>query len=306
MKALDMSNYYGMDYGYMYDFINAYESRQQPSNIHLTNTADFHMYFRYFLQKVTSAIIIDNFPSEWEWDYFMDVLILAGHIGVINTRRFGVIPQQCNPYGYNVFYHPTNIIVTNPVFSASQQTDFVIGDECEVITMTPDWRGCGDIINAYAQRCALVWSDVDVAGALSKLGYVFAAKDKAVAETYKAMLDDIMSGKLGVVTGAKLFDENSNAMYQLFDNDVSKNFEIVTKGIEAVAKLIQRFDEEIGLPTVQEKKERLISSEVETRLPSILSKIELWVDCINRSLEKVNRMFGYSMKARLRHGGEGV
>lgn len=306
MKALDMSNFYGMDYGFMYDFINAYESRQQPSNIHLTNTADFHMYFRYFLQKVTSAIIIDNFPAEWEWDYFMDVLILAGHIGVINTSRFGVIPQQCNPYGYNVFYHPTNIIVTNPVFSASEQTDFVIGDECEVITLTPDWRGCGDIINAYAQRCALVWSDVDVAGALSKLGYVFAAKDKAVAETYKALLDDIMSGKLGVVTGAKLFDENSNAMYQLFDNDVSKNFEIVTKGIDAVAKLIQRFDEEIGLPTVQEKKERLISSEVETRLPSILSKIELWVDCINRSLEKVNRMFGYTMKARLRHGGEGV
>lgn len=306
MKAFDTSNFYGIDYGYMYDFINAYESRQQPSNIHLTNTADFHMYFRYFLQKVTSAIIIDNFPLEWEWDYFMDVLILAGHIGVINTRRFGVIPQQCNPYGYNVFYHPTNIIVTNPVFSSSEQTDFVIGDECEVITLTPDWRGCGDIINAYAQRCALVWSDVDVAGALSKLGYVFAAKDKAVAETYKAMLDDIMSGKLGVVTGAKLFDENSNAMYQLFDNDVSKNFEIVTKGIEAVAKLIQRFDEEIGLPTVQEKKERLISSEVETRLPSILSKIELWVDCINRSLERVNRMFGYTMKARLRHGGEGV
>lgn len=305
MKALDISNFYGMDYGYMYDFINGYESRQQPSNIHLTNTADFHMYFRYFLQKVTSAIIIDNFPEEWEWDYFMDVLILAGHIGVINTRRFGVIPQQCNPYGYNVFYHPTNIIVTNPVFSASEQTDFVIGDECEVITLTPDWRGCGDIINAYAQRCALVWSDVDVAGALSKLGYVFAAKDKAVAETYKAMLDDIMSGKLGVVTGAKLFDENSNAMYQLFDNDVSKNFEIVTQGIDAVAKLIQRFDEEIGLPTVQEKKERLISSEVNARMPSILSKIELWVDCINRSLEKVNRMFGYTMKARLRHGGEG-
>lgn len=306
MKALDMSNYYGMDYGFMYDFINAYESRQQPSNIHLTNTADFHMYFRYFLQKVASAIIIDNFPVEWEWDYFMDVLILAGHIGVINTRRFGVIPQQCNPYGYNVFYHPTNIIVTNPVFSASDQTDFVIGDECEVITLTPDWRGCGDIINAYAQRCALVWSDVDVAGALSKLGYVFAAKDKAVAETYKAMLDDIMSGKLGVVTGAKLFDENSNAMYQLFNNDVSKNFEIVTKGLDAIATLIQRFDEEIGLPTVQEKKERLISSEVETRLPSILSKIELWVDCINRSLEKVNRMFGYTMTARLRHGGGDV
>lgn len=305
MKAFDTLNFYGMDYGYMYDFINGYESRQQPSNIHLTNTADFHMYFRYFLQKVTSAIIIDNFPSEWEWDYFMDVLILAGHIGVINTSRFGVIPQQCNPYGYNVFYHPTNIIVTNPVFSANQQTDFVIGDECEVITLTPDWRGCGDIINAYAQRCALVWSDVDVAGALSKLGYVFAAKDKAVAETYKAMLDDIMSGKLGVVTGAKLFDENSNAMYQLFDNDVSKNFEIVTKGIEAVAKLIQRFDEEIGLPTVQEKKERLISSEVNARMPSILSKIELWVDCINRSLERVNSMFGYNMTARLRHGGEG-
>lgn len=306
MKALDMSNYYGMDYGFMYDFINAYESRQQPSNIHLTNTADFHMYFRYFLQKVTSAIIIDNFPVEWEWDYFMDVLILAGHIGVINTSRFGVIPQQCNPYGYNVFYHPTNIIVTNPVFTANEKTDYCIGDECEVITLTPDWRGCGDIINAYAQRCALVWSDVDVAGALSKMGYVFAAKDKAVAETYKAMLDDIMSGKLGVVTGAKLFDENSNAMYQLFDNDVSKNFSIVVNGIDAVAKLIQRFDEEIGLPTVQEKKERLISSEVETRLPSILSKIELWVDCINRSLEKVNQMFGYTMKARLRHGGEGV
>lgn len=304
MKPINLNDFYGGDYGFMYDFINAYESRQQPSNIHLTNTMDYHMYFRYFLQKVTSSVIIDNFPADWEWDYFMNVLILAGNIGIVDTNQYGVIPQQCQPYGYNVFHHPTNIIVVNPAFKSSEKTDFTIGRDCEVITLTPDWRGCGDIINAYAQRCALIWSDVDVAGACSKLGYVFAAKDKAVAETYKAMLDDIMSGKLGVVTGAKLFDENSNAMYQLFDNDVSKNFEIVTKGIDAVAALIQRFDEEIGLPTVQEKKERLISSEVETRLPTIMSKIELWIDCINRSLKKVNSMFGYNMSARLRHGGE--
>lgn len=278
---------------------------QQPSTLHLTNTVDYHMFFRYFLQRAMSGIIFECLPEHWDADYFRYVLLLKGNIAVIDTKQFGVIPQQCNPYGFDVFYRPTNVLINNPAFDNQTPTDYKISQDCEVIRLTPDWHGIGDLISTYAQRMALIWSTHDVAAALAKMGYVFVAKNKSAAETFKTLFDDIMSGRLAVATSQALYDKDGKPLYQMFDNDVSKNYEVATQALANLETLKSAFDAEIGLITPPEKKERLITSEIESQTDGIMSKIELWVDTLNQTMTAVNQMFGLNLSAKLRNPKRG-
>ena len=301
----DCYDFYSGEYGYLSNFINTYESMQQPSTLHLTNTIDYHMFFRYFLQRAMSGIIFDGLPGHWDYDYFRYILLLKGNIAVINTKQFGVIPQDCTPYGFDVFRRPTNVMITNAAFDNQTPTDYKISQTCEVIRLTPDWHGIADLISTYAQRMALIWSTHDVATALAKMGYVFVAKNKSTAETFKVLFDDIMSGRLAVATSQALYDKDGKPLYQMFDNDVSKNYEVATQALANLETLKSAFDAEIGLITPPEKKERLITSEIESQTDGIMSKIELWVDTLNQTMTPVNQMYGLNLSARLRNPKRG-
>lgn len=122
----------------MSDFINQYESMQQPDMVHLTNTADYHMFFRYFLQRVISGIVFNGFPTVWDIDFFNTVLFLKGNVAIIKSTQFDVIPQIAEPYGFNIFYEPTDMIVANPYFSSIDNKSYTIGKDCEVVKLTPD------------------------------------------------------------------------------------------------------------------------------------------------------------------------
>lgn len=290
----------------MSDFINQYESMQQPDMIHLTNTADFHMFFRYFLQRVMSGILFDGFPEKWDIDFFNTVLFLKGNVAIIKSTQFNIIPQIAEPYGFNIFYKPTDMIVANPYLDSIDNKSYTIGQNCEVVHLTPDWLGVADLINAYALRCALVWSTHDVSTALSKIGYIFTAKNKSSAETYKVMFDNIMSGKLAVAINQSLFDKDGKPLYQVFDNDVDKKYAVATAALQNIREIKAQFDEEIGLIGVPQKKERLIKAEIETQQNGVMSKIELWVDTLNRCFKKVNALFpDINITAKLRNVKEG-
>lgn len=290
----------------MSDFINQYESMQQPDMIHLTNTTDFHMFFRYFLQRVISGIIFDGFPESWDIDFFNIVLFLKGNVTIIKSSQFDVIPQIAEPYGFNIFYEPTNMIVANPYLKSIDNKSYTIGKNCEVVRLAPDWEGVADLINAYAQRCALVWSTHDVASALAKIGYVFTAKNKSAAETYKVMFDKIMSGQLTAAINQSLFDKDGKPLYQVFDNDVDKKFAVATQALQNIRDIKVQFDEEIGLVGVPQKKERLIKAEIETQETNVMSKLILWVDTLNRCFKKVNALFpNINITAKMRNVKEG-
>lgn len=308
MKPFVYSGYY-VGESVSSPIVNEYESRQNPNMIHINNTWDYATYFRYFLQRAESLIIFDGMPSNWEKNYIYPLLFLKGNFCVMNAARFGVIPQHGTPYGFGVQYQPTNYVVANPAFDASFNGDLAIGEDCEIVKLTPDWCGIGDLINSYAQRVAMALSNHDVASALAKFGFIFTAKNKSTAETFKVAFDDIMSGKLAVIINQALYDkETGKALYEFFNNDIEKCYNVVKSALESVENLKHAFDMEIGIYTAPDKKERMITDEVEETKNAVMSKCELWVETLNECLEKVNAHYGLDIRARLRYpcnrGGE--
>lgn len=285
-----------------YDLDNLIKSSYNPSEIHASNTALAYYFRKYLLEKIYSCIEFENVPEQWAYNYMMYSLLIFGKICFLETDEFGVIPQHCNIGGYNVFYQPAFANVRNPLLSINRP--LYIGKECEIVKLQPNYSGVMDIVCYYADMLSLCAENIGLNIINSKLAYVFTAQNKSSAEAFKKMFDKIASGSPIVVQDKKLLDENSKKTWETFTNDLSKNY-IADKILNDMTTWENKFNTEIGIPNANtQKRERLITNEVDANNVDTQSKILLWIDTINNDLEKVNKMFNLNLRAKYKYQKE--
>lgn len=274
-----------------YDHINAKESMVSPSTMKVHNTGLYRQFQRYLLQEAMSPFKF-TFPNAWAKDYVLYVLYLWGYFAIFNTDKFGVIPQQCGLYGYDVFYRPTHCIITNPLFRETYYPK--IGKDCTLIKLQPDYGGIMDIVSYYAEMMALCSESVAVNLVNSKLSYVFFAQGAKEAEEVKKIYDQVGAGEPCVVADKKFRNEDGNLAWEMFDRNVKNNY-IASDILSDMKKIKALFDTEIGIPnTNTDKKERMITSEVLSNNVETLSKCELWLEELQAGFEEARNMFGFS------------
>lgn len=278
-----------------YDLENLIQSSYNPSQIHASNTALSYYFRKYLLEKVYSCIEMKNVPDWWDLNYMMYSLLIFGKICFLETDIYGVIPQHCSLGGFNVFYQPAYANVRNPHLTINRP--LMIGSECEIVKLQPNYSGVMDIVCYYADMLSLCAENVGLNIVNSKLAYVFTAQNKSSAESFKKMFDKIASGEPIVVQDRKLLDENGKKTWDAFANNLSNNY-IADRILNDMTTWENKFCTEIGIPNANtQKKERLITDEVNANTVDTESKIMLWIDTMNRDLKKVNRMFNLNLSA---------
>jgi hypothetical protein len=274
-----------------YDHINAKESMVSPSTMKVHNTGLYRQFQRYLLQEAMSPFKF-TFPETWAKDYVLYVLYLWGYFAIFNTDKFGVIPQQCGLYGYDVFYRPTHCIITNPLFRETYYPK--IGKDCTLIKLQPDYGGIMDIVSYYAEMMALCSESVAVNLVNSKLSYVFFAQGTKEGEEVKKIYDQVGAGEPCVVVDKKFRGEDGTLAWEMFDRNVKNNY-IASDILSDMKKIKAMFDTEIGIPnTNTDKKERMITSEVLSNNVETLSKCELWLEELQARFEEARNMFGFT------------
>lgn len=287
-----------------YDYINAYNRQYKPSTIHVKNTGLSWYFKRYLIQKIISVFKFEGIPESWAKDYFLYTLFVFGYCAVINTDKYGIIPQHCTLSGYNIFYRPNRAIITNPLFKRTITAR--IGKDTELIRMAPDWCGVWDIVEYYADLMALTSETIAVNLINSKFSYVFAAEDKTSAESLKKLYDQIASGEPAAFADKKLFTDDGDPSWYLFVQNLKQNY-IAGDLLEDLAKIDSRFNTEIGIPNVNIAKASGVgAAEVMANNVDTQSKAELWLETIRDSLTKVNNMFGLNISVSLRFESEEV
>lgn len=282
---------------YYYNYINAETSQVTPSTVHVKDSGLCRYFTKYLLQKAMSVFEWD-LPETWNKDYFLYVLYCWGYVAVVNTDKFGVIPQGCGLKGYDVFYAPTHAVIANPLLSGILEPR--IGTQCELLKLQPDFSGILDLVGHYAEQMALASQSVSVNLLNSKLSYVFTAKTKALAESLKKMYDQIASGEPAVVVDAKLKNDNGDDTWKAFEQNVGGNY-IVTNLLADLRKIEAMFDTEIGIPNANtDKRERLIQDEVNANNIETYSKCAMWLENLQDACKRVNDMFGLSLAVRWR------
>lgn len=283
---------------YSYDFINQYNSRISPSTVHCKNTGLVNYYVRYLVQKVISVFEFQNIPEAWALNYFQYVLICRGYIGILNTEEFGVIPQECGLGGFNIFYQPKFITVANPLLPTIRQPE--IGTGCEVIKMQPDYGSIMDLVCTYADLMALCLESAGVNLLNSKLSYVFAAGNKTQAESFKKMFDKIASGEPAAFVDKNLFNEDGSRNWDVFFQNLKQNY-VTSDILNDMKTLEDQFNTAIGIPNANtQKRERLITDEVNANNVDTEAKIGLWLETMRRDMRRVNDMFGLELGVRYR------
>lgn len=286
------------NFPYDYDFINLYNSNRSPSTVHCSDNILTGYFRRYLLQKVFSVYEWKNLPQAWDKTFFNYVLYGIGFIAVIKTDKYGVIPQNGTLWGRNVFYQPTNVIITNPLLTGIKNP--TIGVQTEIIKMQPDYGSCLDIVCHYADLLALTTQTYATDLVNSKLAYVFTASDKKGAESFKKLFDNIASGEPAVVYDRSLANSDGTPTWTTFSQNLAQNY-IGDKLLDDYKKLLDMFDTEIGIPNANtQKKERMITDEVNQNNISTQSKVELWLETMKDGCKKVNAMFGLNIDVDLR------
>ena len=284
---------------YSYDFINKYNAHIKPSTVHSQDNATAAFFRRYLLQKVISVYEFKGIPETWSVDYFLYTLFVMGFVAIINTDKFGVIPQHCSLFGYDVFFRPTNVNVANPLLRGNITPR--IGTECALIRLMPDYGSCWDIISYYADLLALCTESLGANLVNSKLAYVFACDNKAVAESFKKMYDAINEGNPAVFADKKLFAEDGSPMWDSFQNNLKQNY-IAKDILEDMTKIDARFCTEIGIPNVNMAKESGVTdNEVEANNIDTRSKAALWLETIRAGLDQANEMFDLNITVDFRY-----
>ena len=278
-----------MNLPFYYDYKNARNSTINPSTVHVRDTGLQRYFARYLLQKIISVFKWDM-PKTWSRNYLLYTLYCWGYVAVINTDKFGVIPQQCTLGGFDVFYQPKFATVANPLLRGILNP--IIGKQCELLRLQPDYGGVMDIVNFYADMLALSAETASTNLLNSKLAYVFASDGKAGAESFKKLYDQIASGEPAAYIDKNLYRDDGTPTWNFFNQNLKETY-IAGDILNDMRLWEMKFDNEIGIPTTNTmKKERLITDEANSAIEESRTKAQLWLDELQESCRKINNMFG--------------
>ena len=275
-----------------YGDINLYNAQFSPSTVHVKNTA-LQRYFRKYLLQKAISVFKWSLPEEWDEDYFRYVLYGIGYIAVLETRTFGVICQGGALGGYNLYYRPSYIIVTNPHLKETITAN--IGTDCAIIKLQPDYSSIMDIVGFYADQMALCAEALGMNLVNVKTGVVFGAENKTQAESYKKMYDQLGDGNPAVFIGKNLMDDQGKPSWYPFVQNMHEQY-ITSDILSDMRKIEAMYDTEIGIPNANtDKKERLVTDEINANNVETATRCELWLDSIRKGIKQANDMYGLSL-----------
>ena len=273
---------------FYYDYQNVENSTRNPSTIHVANTNLARFFKKYLLEDAISRVALEC-PQYWDRNYFLYVLFCIGYITICNTDAYGIIPQCCTLNGYNIFYAPANVVISNPLLRYSG--NLRIGRDVSLIKLQPNYSGVLDLVDYYGDLMALASETMGTNLLNSKLAYVFTVENKSGAEAMKKLFDKVASGEPAVVQDKSYLTDQGKPAWQTFTQDIGGNF-IAPDLVGVIKALRDDFLTSIGIPTANtEKKERLVTDEVNIRRSESMTKSTLWNDTLQEGVQQTLELF---------------
>ena len=286
----------------LYEFINLYNASMNPSQIHSSNTALFLHYGEYLFKKALSVLEFTNLPSWWAENYFKYVLFGYGYLAVFKDPAYGPIPQNCSlSDNRTIFYQPKRVLIANPALD--RPIELTVGEDCEILKLQPDYDSIIPLVSLYADQLAVASETLSTNMLNSKVSLVFFAQNKAMAETFKKMYDQISSGRPFTIVDKNILDEDGQKSWDFFVNNVGTNY-IVDRVLNDMQTIEDQFNTIVGIPNANtQKRERLITSEVASNDVETRCMVDVWLNEIRNDLKKINRMFNLNIGVKYRYEG---
>lgn len=279
---------------YNYESINIIEGSYTPSVIKPYDNSAFDYWCRAFFQRAQSVIDF-TLPDGWQGkirDFFLWCLFRYGYLSIFDSPKYGETFQPCTLYGRDWYYQPTDVIITNPAEDSSIKLK--LGEQAEILKLTPDYIGIWDIVAYYAEKMALLDNAINMSLINSKFAFILAARNKAAAQALKKVMDKINKGEPAVIVDMKLLNDpdDKDVPWQSWERGDLKSSYLTTDQLNDFRTIINDFDREIGIPVSPiQKKERLTSTEADTSVVDSKARSLVWIKTLQSSIEEVKKLY---------------
>lgn len=276
-------------------------SRRKPKTVEgLNNLSVWYYYHKLF--KMVSNIFVFELPEEWDEEYFIENLLLRGPLGVADTP-LGIAALKCNYSGINLYNKPTEFCLLSPVLIDSKT--YKIGIDGELVHIgyiNREFQSLDNLILKYATLLAEVDASMQTTLINSRVAVLFEASSSTMLKEFQLIYDKVTRGEPAVFMRTSPDDEGNHALF----NNVKQTF----IGIELQdfkRGIINEFLTEIGINNSNtNKKERLITDEVNSNNIELESNIDYYYRNISKCFEKVNKLFNLNLKVSKRYDNGGV
>lgn len=305
------------NFGYLplnYEQINLIDGHYIPSQVKSFNNQTFMLWQRALFQRACSTLKI-TLPEEWKpnRDLMYWCLFAIGYVGCGYLPEVGKWFNPGTFTGFDFYYKPKTFLLVNPYLQGGKKTyELAIGKDCQIIKLTPDFRGIWDVICYYAEKLATIDVAINTAIINSKFAYIVGTKNKAAAEVLKKLFDKVNSGEPAVFFDKKLANDGTDKEepWQALFRDSLKQSYIVTDLLQDFQTIINDFDTEVGIPTLPyQKKERMVTDEATSKQIDATSRSIVWYETLKNSFEIANDFMGFQegnrLEVELRYTTEG-
>lgn len=193
----------------------------------------------------------------------------------------------------NVYYMPTIYTIANPALKLSKTLK--IDEDCIVIPNDSLYIGLMPMFSKYATQLAESELSINIATINARIVDIISAPDDRTKESAVKFLDDIKSGKLGIIAENSFLDGIRVQPYAS-----SGNTNTITNLIELVQYQKASWFNELGLnANYNMKRESLNSAESQLNDDALLPLIDDMLNMRKVGAEKVNSMFGTNISVEL-------
>ena len=290
---------------YLFNDINIAQAHGSPNQLYM-DSAIYDYWVRALYQRMTS-IFEWKIPETWEGnnkDFLNWLLFSTGFVGVINTEKYGYIFQPCQPGATrDIMYQINSFIVTNP-YDAEISKEYKCGEDGEFLKLTPDYKGTFDIINFYASRLAFLYTSINSTILKERAFTIYAARSKTGAQALKILESKKASGDPFIILDKDVMWPDAKTKDDaIFDISPDDREYKTDKLLASEVEILREFDTAIGIPNINEKKERLVTSEAESNMLNSTATAFVWFDCLKDSISKIKKLYpDIELDVELRYG----
>lgn len=271
----------------------------------MTTDAQYNIFYNDLLCCCCQIFDLQGLPETVDEIYLKFCLLQAGRVAIFrDTKGSGdLLGLDCATANKpNVYYMPTGVIITNPVFKGYSY-QLTPGKDCAVIYCRDIDRynygrqtgGLFGLISTTAQMLADNTISINVATKNMRLTNLVAADDDNTLKSINIAMQKMYDGEPTIAVQNTLLDKLTAV--PLTDHT---NTQQLLQLLQVRQYIYAHFYESIGLKTHdQMKKERLITAEIDDGAELAVYNIMDMISQISAGIDEVNRLFGTDITLRV-------
>jgi len=254
----------------------------------------YGFYIRMLFEKCLGMFDYTGLPKSLPAEELEKNLIWFGFVGVFNHKKFGLTCANGGLSGIDQYYRATEFIYAQPVLGSDKLT---INDNCIIVynsqtdIITP--YGFKELIQRYARLLADIDSSIDIQIINSRATKLNSVSNDLIAAAVNNAMQALESGDTYTVNQNSILDGWTPKDWN------TAHPETIEKLIDAKQSILNAFLEEIGVKSINEKRERMITNEVSADNQLLMVNTDDLVQMRKKGVAAINEMFGTNINVEL-------